>query len=73
MASSPARASHLTYGAPLLAILADSPYQKFSSEQLTPVAHHEVITIPHTRHIVMYDDPAGFHRALDAFLVAHPR
>ena len=59
--------------APLLAILADSPYQKFIADQLTPIPHHEVVTLPHTKHIVMYDDPAGFDRALDAFLAAHPR
>jgi pimeloyl-ACP methyl ester carboxylesterase len=59
--------------APLLAIVADSPYQKFIAEQLTSVPHHEVVMIPHTRHIVMYDDPTGFHRALDTFLAAHPK
>jgi pimeloyl-ACP methyl ester carboxylesterase len=59
--------------APLLAILADSPYQKFIADQLGPVPHHEVVTLPHTKHIVMYDDPAGFHRALDGFLAAHPK
>jgi pimeloyl-ACP methyl ester carboxylesterase len=57
--------------APVLAIVADSPYQKFIGEQLTPVPQHEAVTIPHTKHIVMYDDPAGFFRALDAFLAAH--
>jgi pimeloyl-ACP methyl ester carboxylesterase len=58
---------------PLLAIVADSPYQKFIAEQLTPVPHHEVTALPHTKHIVMYDDPDGFNRALDGFLAAHPK
>lgn len=57
--------------APVLAIVADSPYQKFIGEQLTPVPQHEVVTIPRTKHIVMYDDPVGFFRALDGFLAAH--
>jgi len=59
--------------APVLAILADSPYQKLIGEQLGPVPQHEVVTIPHTKHIVMFDDPAGFFRALDGFLAAHPK
>ncbi|HSR99756.1 MAG TPA: alpha/beta hydrolase [Kofleriaceae bacterium] len=54
--------------APVLAILADGPYQKYIGEQLAPVPHHVVVTIPHTKHIVMYDDPVGFFRALDTFL-----
>ncbi len=58
--------------APVLAIVADSPYQQFIAEQLTPVPHHEVTPIPHTKHMVMYDDPAGFFRVLDAFLAGHP-
>lgn len=58
---------------PVLAIVADSPYQRFIAEQLAAVPHHEVIPIPHTRHMVMLDDPAGFERALDRFLAAHPR
>ena len=58
---------------PVLAILADSPYQKFISEQLGPVPQHEVVTLPHTKHIVMYDDPTGFLRAVDGFLAAHPQ
>jgi N-formylmaleamate deformylase len=59
--------------APVLAIIADSPYRKFIVEQLAPVPEHEVVVIPHTKHIVMYDDPAGFQRAVDSFLAAHPR
>lgn len=59
--------------APLLAIVADSPYQQFIAEQLADVPHHEVTPIPHTRHLVMIDDPAGFDRVLDGFLAAHPR
>lgn len=59
--------------APLLAIVADSPNQRFIAEQLGDVPHHEITAIPHTRHLVMVDDPAGFHRVLDGFLAAHPR
>jgi N-formylmaleamate deformylase len=58
--------------APLLAIVADSPYQKFIAEQLAAVPHLEVTAVPHTKHMVMYDDPAGFYRVLDGFLAAHP-
>jgi pimeloyl-ACP methyl ester carboxylesterase len=57
--------------APVLAILADGPYQKYIGEQLAPVPHHEVVTIPRTKHIVMYDDPVGFFRALDTFLATN--
>ena len=67
------RADLPSIAAPVLAILADSPYQKLIGEQLAPVPQHEVVTLPHTKHIVMYDDPAGFFRALDGFLAAHPR
>jgi N-formylmaleamate deformylase len=59
--------------APVLAIIADSPYQKFIGEQLAPVPQHEVVVVPRTKHMVMYDDPAGFFRAVDAFLAAHPK
>ena len=59
--------------APVLAIIADGPYQKLIADQLTPIPHHEVVILPHTKHIVMYDDPAGFQRALDGFLAAHPK
>ena len=59
--------------APVLAIIADSLYQKFIVEQLAPVRQHEVVVVPRTKHMVMYDDPAGFERAVDSFLAAHPR
>jgi N-formylmaleamate deformylase len=59
--------------APVLAIIADSPYQKFIVEQLATVPKHEVVVLPRTKHIVMYDDPTGFQRAVDTFLAAHPR
>jgi N-formylmaleamate deformylase len=59
--------------APVLAIIADSPYQKFIVEQLAPVPQHEVVVVPRTKHMVMYDDPSGFQRAVDSFLAAHPR
>lgn len=58
--------------APLLAIVADSEYQKQLGEQLAPIAHHEAVTLRHTKHMVMIDDPAGFYRALDGFFAAHP-
>ena len=54
--------------APVLAILADGPFQKPIGEQLAPIPHHQVVAIPRTKHIVMYDDPVGFFRALDTFL-----
>lgn len=58
--------------APLLAILADSEYQKQIGAQLAPIPHHEAVTLPHTKHMVMLDDPAAFYRAVDGFLAAHP-
>jgi len=58
--------------APLLAILADSEDQQEIAAQLAPVPHHEVVTLPHTKHMVMLDDPPAFYRALDSFLAAQP-
>jgi N-formylmaleamate deformylase len=58
--------------APLLAILADTAYQHQIGEQLAPISHHEAVTLPHTKHMVMLDDPPAFYRALDGFLAAHP-
>lgn len=59
--------------APVLAILADGPYQRMIRAQLASVPDHEVVVVPHTRHFVMLDEPRAFFTALDAFLTAHPR
>ncbi|MBS1122034.1 MAG: bioH [Deltaproteobacteria bacterium] len=57
---------------PVLAILADGPHQQAIRARVAKIPSHEVIVVPHTRHFVMQDDPAGFQRALDGFLAAHP-
>lgn len=52
----------------VLVVLADGPYQDKIREQVAPVRAHEVVVLPRTRHFVMFDDPGGFYRAVDAFL-----
>ncbi|MBA2538386.1 MAG: alpha/beta hydrolase [Deltaproteobacteria bacterium] len=57
--------------APTLLILADGKIVKAIREQMKPVKQHEIAVLP-TRHFVMHDDFAGFSKALDRFLTAHP-
>jgi pimeloyl-ACP methyl ester carboxylesterase len=59
--------------APLLAILADGPYQRMIRAQLASVPDRDVVIVPRTRHFVMLDEPRAFLAVLDAFLTAHPR
>ena len=59
--------------APVLAILADGPYQRMIRTQLASIPDREVVVVPHTRHFVMLDEPRAFFAALDAFLAEHPR
>lgn len=58
--------------APLLLVLADGGYQQRYASQVAPIPDHAIVVLPKTRHFVMFDDPAGFYRAIDAFLAAHP-
>jgi pimeloyl-ACP methyl ester carboxylesterase len=57
--------------APVLIVLADGPFQGQIREQVAGIPTREVIVVPHTRHFVMFDDPAGFFRAVDGFLAKH--
>jgi pimeloyl-ACP methyl ester carboxylesterase len=41
-------------------------------QQAAAVPHHEVVVLPHTRHFVFFDDPAGWYRVIDKFLAEHP-
>jgi pimeloyl-ACP methyl ester carboxylesterase len=59
--------------APMLLVLADGGYQGMYRKQAEAVPHHEVIVLPHTRHFVFFDDPAGFTRAVAKFLADHPQ
>jgi pimeloyl-ACP methyl ester carboxylesterase len=59
--------------APLLLVLADGGYQGMYRKQADAVPHHEVVVLPHTRHFVFFDDPAGFTRVLTKFLADHPQ
>jgi pimeloyl-ACP methyl ester carboxylesterase len=59
--------------APLLLVLADGGYQGMYRKQAEPVPHHQVIVLPHTRHFVFFDDPAGFTKAIAKFLADHPQ
>lgn len=59
--------------APLLLVLADGGYQGMYRKQADAVPHHEVVVLPHTRHFVFFDDPAGFTRVLAKFLADHPQ
>jgi pimeloyl-ACP methyl ester carboxylesterase len=54
--------------APTLIVLADGIFKQMITAQVEPIPHHEVVVLPKTRHFVMLDDPAGFFRAVDAFL-----
>jgi N-formylmaleamate deformylase len=57
---------------PLLAILADGEDRALIVSQLAAIRDHTEVTLAHTKHMVMLDDPAAFYRALDAFFAAHP-
>jgi pimeloyl-ACP methyl ester carboxylesterase len=57
--------------APVLIVLADGPFQGLIREQIAAIPLHDVVVVPHTRHFVMFDDPAGFFRAVDRFLAKH--
>ncbi|MBC7978522.1 MAG: alpha/beta hydrolase [Myxococcales bacterium] len=57
---------------PLLAIIADTEDQQPIAAQLAPIAGHETVVLPRTKHMVMLDDAAAFYRAIDAFIAAHP-
>ena len=54
--------------APVLVILADGGLQDRIKQQVAAIPHHETIVLKNTHHFLMYDDPAGFYRAVDAFL-----
>lgn len=58
--------------APLLLVLADGGYQGMYKQQAAGVPHHEVVVLPHTKHFVFFDDPAGWYRVIDKFLAKHP-
>lgn len=58
--------------APVLVIAADGGYQTRIRNQIETIPAHEMIVLPHAHHFVMYDDPAGYFKAFDAFLAAHP-
>jgi N-formylmaleamate deformylase len=58
--------------APVLVIAADGGYQTRIRTQIETIPAHEMIVLPHAHHFVMYDDPAGYFKAIDAFLAAHP-
>jgi len=58
---------------PVLAILAEG--QAFAAKvagQMAPIKDRTIVALPNTRHFVFFDDPIGFDRELDKFLVAHP-
>lgn len=57
--------------APLLLVLADGGYQQMYRQQAASVPHHEVVVLPHTRHFVFFDDPAGWYKVIDKFLAEH--
>jgi N-formylmaleamate deformylase len=57
---------------PVLVVLADGGLQQQIRAQVEVIPDHKVIVIPHTKHFVMFDDPDGFFRSVDAFLAAHP-
>ncbi len=56
----------------VLVVLADGPYQDQIRAQVAAIPAREVIVVPRTRHFVMFDDPTGFFRAVDAFLAKAP-
>lgn len=58
--------------APVLIIAADGGYRHRIRAQSEPIPDRELIILPGTRHFVMYDDPDGFHKAVDKFLEDHP-
>ncbi|HEY5945893.1 MAG TPA: alpha/beta hydrolase [Kofleriaceae bacterium] len=57
--------------APVLLVLADGGLQGRYRKQATGIDDLEVIVVPKTGHFVMLDDPAGFTRALSAFIAKH--
>ncbi|MBX3157180.1 MAG: alpha/beta hydrolase [Deltaproteobacteria bacterium] len=58
---------------PLLLLLPDDPQISWVARaQLTSVPTHKVVVIPNARHFLMIDNPTAYHRAVDAFLTAHP-
>ncbi|MEO7731653.1 MAG: alpha/beta hydrolase [Kofleriaceae bacterium] len=58
--------------APVLVIAADGGYQTRIRAQIETIPAHEMIVLPHAHHFVMFDDPAGYFKAIDRFLAAHP-
>jgi N-formylmaleamate deformylase len=58
--------------APVLVIAADGGYQQRIRAQIETIPDHQMVVLPHTRHFVMYDDPAGFFKLIDKFLGDHP-
>jgi len=58
--------------APVLVIAADGSYQTRIRTQIETIPDHTMIVLPRTRHFVMVDDPEGFFKAIDRFLVEHP-
>ncbi len=57
----------------VLVVLADGPYQDIIRDQVSGIRSREVVVLPRTRHFVMFDDPAGFFRVVDAFLAKPDR
>jgi pimeloyl-ACP methyl ester carboxylesterase len=55
-------------GVPTLVVLADGGLQDRFRRQASTVPDHEVVVLPRTRHFVMLDDPAGFHRVFARYL-----
>ncbi|TMQ16352.1 MAG: alpha/beta hydrolase [Deltaproteobacteria bacterium] len=58
--------------APVLVIAADGYFQTRIRNQIETIPDHQMIVLPRTHHFVMYDDPAGFYKAVDKFLEEHP-
>jgi N-formylmaleamate deformylase len=56
---------------PVLLVLANGYYKTRIQRQVAAIADKQITIMP-TGHFVMLDDPAGFYKAIDAFLEAHP-
>ena len=58
--------------APVLAIVADGPFQETIRIQLAEIPNHDVVVAPRSRHFVMHDNPDRFYALLDRFLASNP-
>lgn len=56
---------------PVLVVLADGGLQEGMRAQADAVPDHQVVVVPHTKHFVFVDDPAGFFAVIDPFLASH--